>query len=248
MKKQVIDAFSQAVHYQEHAHVQRRVAHTLADSFPSLSRPVVLELGCGTGFLSQRLLAEWPDGRFVLSDIAEPMLQRCRAHLGERAGLHYVVLDGEQPAVGWGYDLIAASMVLQWFDDPLGALLGLRGLLRPGGYLLMATLGPESFQEWRRACAEWGMPHGLPGYPTLADWRGAWPASGGARLWEERIVVQHPSALAFLRALRAVGAHLPVSGYRPQPVNRMRRLLRGWEGGFSITYHVLYGVFAVDGS
>ncbi|MBF0584677.1 MAG: methyltransferase [Magnetococcales bacterium] len=241
-------AFGQAEQYQQFAVVQRQVAHRLAAALPPLAPcPVILELGCGTGLLSRQLLARWPDTPFVCSDIALPMVQRCRQQLGQRETVLYTVLDGEQPAViAAGFDLIAASMVFQWFSRPLAALAGLHALLRPGGCLAFATLGPATFMEWQQGCTALGLTSGLPSYPPLAAWQQAWPNPELAQLQVELVRRRHRSGLAFLQELRAVGAHQPVEGYRPQTPGQLRRLLRHLEqenGEVTMTYQVLYGLF-----
>ncbi|MEO5341607.1 MAG: methyltransferase [Magnetococcus sp. MYC-9] len=248
MKNKIINAFDQADQYANHAVLQRQVVHTLAGRLPALSQPRILELGCGTGLLSQQLLARWPQSPLVCSDISHAMVRRCRTTLGERANLLYAVMDGEQPAVRPGFDLIATSMVLQWFTEPLRSLSALHALLAPGGLLAFATLGAETFREWQTACTALGLAHGLAPRPAAAAWQQAWPTAGAARIWEERITLHHPSGLAFLQNLRALGAHLPTPGYHPLTAGQLRRLLRSLEHaetgqGFAITYHVLYGLF-----
>ena len=245
LKKKVIHAFGQAHHYAEQAQFQKRVASTLASRLPSLSRPVMLELGCGTGFLSQQLLERWPDSPLLCSDLTYPMVQRCRATLGERPNLCYGVMDGEQPAVLPGFDLIVASMVFQWFAQPLASLAGLFSLLAPGGALAFATLGPGTFPEWQEACTALGLTSGLAQRPSAADWQQAWPAAGMAQVWEEQMSLHHPTGLAFLQGLRAIGAHLPAPGYRPQSPGHLRRLLRHLERNqeVTMTYHIVYGLF-----
>ena len=248
-KKQVIDAFGQADQYASHAHLHRPVADQLAHILPPLVHPTILELGCGTGFLSQHLRHRWPESPFLCSDIALPMVQRCRSHLGNQNPPLYAVLDGEQPPLPPdNIDLMAASMVFQWFGDPSGSLARLHGLLRPGGCLAFATLGPGTFREWQTAASALRMESGLPAYPTAEAWQRAWPTPGQAPLREEVITVHHPSGLAFLRTLRAIGAHQPAPGYHPQSAGQMRRLLRHWENGegLAVSYAVLYGVFFRD--
>ena len=58
-------------------------------------------------------------------------------------------------------DLIVSSMTLHWLADPAASLERLRRLLAPSGILLYATLGPDSFAEWRGVLAREGLPSGL---------------------------------------------------------------------------------------
>src|SRR6185437_5823582 len=92
----------------------------------------ILEIGCGTGSLSERLAEAFPGSDLLLTDIAPSMLHRCRSRLGE--GHRYQVLDGERPEdLAGHFDLIASSLALQWFTDLRGGLQRLSGLLAPGG-------------------------------------------------------------------------------------------------------------------
>ena len=63
--------------YDDHADLQRTVAERLSHLLPNLSRPRVLELGCGTGLFSRHLLARYPDGDFLLTDLASSMVEQC---------------------------------------------------------------------------------------------------------------------------------------------------------------------------
>lgn len=248
-KHGIIRAFGGAHHYHQQAQVQRQVAETLATRLPPPpfpSQPKVLEVGCGTGFLSQHLLQRWPQGTFLLSDISWPMVQRCRANLGRASHpVYHAVLDGEHPALATRFDLIAASMVFQWFAHPIENLSALHDRLHPGGCLVFATLGPQTFREWRTACTTVDVSHGLPTYPSAATWTEGWPAQGTPQMHEQHITVQHPSSLDFLRSLKRIGANRPTPGYRPQPAGILRSVLRRLDqhNGFAITYHILYGTF-----
>ena len=58
---------------------------------------------------------------------------------------------------------IVSSMTLHWLADPVASLERLRRLLAPGGVMLYATLGPDSFAEWRSVLAREGPAQaGLP--------------------------------------------------------------------------------------
>ena len=45
----------------------------------------------------------------------------------------------------------------------------------------------------------------------------------------------------FVRSLKALGASEPAPGHRPLTPGAFRRLLASLEGGFTVTYHVLFG-------
>lgn len=251
VKQAIIRAFGEANNYHHFAHVQQQVAKELAKRLQQKvfsARPHILEIGCGSGFLSQHLLQRWPEGDFLFSDIAWPMLQRCRTNLGESAAtIHYAVMDGEQLALAPSFELITASMVFQWFTNPIASLAGFSHLLRPGGCLAFATLGKHTFHEWQTACTTQGVASGLSHYPSAAEWQLGWQPQGTTACIDEwQITVKHQSSLAFLRELKEIGAASPNPDHQAQPAGVLRRLLRHLDqgNGFAITYHVLYGMFS----
>ena len=83
---------ARAASYEENADLQRTVAKRLACLLPQLAAPRVLELGCGTGLFSRHLLARYPDGAFVFTD-----LHRMVNTAGERYGFGKRLLECERP-------------------------------------------------------------------------------------------------------------------------------------------------------
>jgi malonyl-CoA O-methyltransferase len=110
--------------YDEHADLQRGVARRLARLLPPLDTPRVLELGCGTGLFSRHLLARYPDGTFLFTDLAPSMVEQCRMNLAGAGGkrVSFDVMDAARPTADGPFDLIAMSMTLHWLADPLAAL------------------------------------------------------------------------------------------------------------------------------
>lgn len=241
-KDRIARAFSShAGAYDVAADVQWLVARRLADRIETgaLHPPArVLEIGCGTGFLSARLAELYPDSALLLTDIAPSMLARCQARLGDRP--RFMLLDGERPeGIAERFDLIGSNLAFQWFVDLKGGLQRLSALLEPGGRLAFATLGKKAFAEWRAAHHALGLDCGTPQYPSMDDF--PWP-SGLAHAMDEELVRQpYADGHDFVRTLKALGASEPAPGYRPLPPGPFRRLLASLEGGFTVTYHVLFG-------
>ena len=68
-----------AATYEHHAGQQRAIARKLARYLPELESPSVLEIGCGTGFLTRHLVARYPRGAITVTDIAPQMVAACEA-------------------------------------------------------------------------------------------------------------------------------------------------------------------------
>lgn len=222
--------------YEQHAGLQMAVAGRLAALLPDFDRPHVLELGCGTGLLSRHLVARYPRGNFVLTDAAPAMIAECRRNLSGTRGprIRYEVMDAGEAGDHMGLDLIVSSMALHWLPDPAATLERLRALLAPRGMLLFATLGPNSFVEWRAILDAESLPSGIADIPTLPG------------IVEEEHLTPDNDSLSFLRRMKAVGGLTPKEGYVPLSPGALRRAIRATNLRFGgrVTWHIVYGKLA----
>ncbi|MFI8894231.1 class I SAM-dependent methyltransferase [Streptomyces paradoxus] len=95
----------------------------------------VLDLGCGTGSLS--LLASEQGHRVTGVDLSPAMVTLAREKLAGRDAV-FLVGDAAAPPVGeQRFDAVLVRHVLWALPDPARALRHWRGLLRPGGRLVL---------------------------------------------------------------------------------------------------------------
>ena len=244
LKGSLASAFGAAAEaYHSAADVQREVASRLARRIAGIrlaSRPRVLEVGCGTGFLHHALAPDLEGARWLLSDLSEAMVRRARAnHAGHNAG--FAVMDGEAPSLQpASFDLVCASLVFQWFEDLPRALHSLTDLLAPGGALVFSTLAAESFPEWRAAHQEIGARAALRSYPSTKDIAQMAPAGHRVAVEVETIARAYRNAQAFLAHWKEIGTHVPDASRPPLTPGTMRKLLRRFESGITVTYQVAY--------
>ena len=237
----VADAFGRAVDYDRHAGLQRDVAKRLAvriAALPLPAAPRVLEIGCGTGFLGAALLPRLAGADWLMTDLAPAMVTRAARRFAGTPGLRFAVMDGAAPDVAGPFDLICSSLAAQWFADLPDAIARQSALLAPGGHLAFATLAAGSFAEWRRAHAMEGLTAGTPDHPTAAALAAMLP---GGEAVTEIIMAAHANALAFLNALKTIGAGTPRAGHRPLGPSALRAVMRRFDGGGArITYEIAF--------
>lgn len=243
-------AFDGAEDYDVHARVQGRIAEALADRIAAL--PVVaargeklrlLEIGCGTGFLTRALHDRGLGGRWLVTDLAPRMVSRCAAAMGDRRhnpALAFATLDGEAPDHRLGeFDLICSSMAFQWFDNLRSALGRLTALLAPGGVLAFSTLLDGTFSEWEQAHHEVGLGTGGLSYPDLELLSGLFPPDGNLTVGEMHVRDAYPNAAMFLQGLKRIGAGTPRSDHRPLSPAALRRVMTAFNAaGATVTYRV----------
>jgi malonyl-CoA O-methyltransferase len=136
-------------------------------------------------------------------------------------------MDGEAPEPGDArFDLICANLAMQWFGDLEAALGRLAALLRPGGHLAFTTLGEGSFAEWRAAHEALGLDAGTRLYPSADALAAMLP---GMAVETIALTERHPTAGAFVHALKAIGAGVAQPGHRPLAPAQLRAVMRRFE-------------------
>ncbi len=243
--------------YDRHAGVQRLMAQRLAAAAgEALTRARrILEIGCGTGYLTQLLRQANGEGRIAALDLDAALVVAARQRLGPEAGVWFLVADGEAPIRG-EYDLIIANATFQWFTRPGETLAALYRNLAPGGVLAFSTLGPRTFQELAAALDQAARRLNLAAPPPIPaqefgdqeTWARRLYGAGfpEVRLAREMVTATFPSVEEFLRALQATGATNP----RPRLVSP--RLLAalieayqddyGKDGAVPASYEMIWAV------
>ena len=245
-KQRIARTFAAAARdYDAHAVVQRHAAQQLAlraqtqwPQLPAAAR--MLEIGCGTGNLSTLLLQTYPAAELLATDLAPAMVEACRQRLFAPGPpteptpqrVRFAVADGEQ-LDAHAADLVASSLVFQWFADPAAAM---QRLAAQTPRLAVATLLDGTFAEWRAAHAAADVDDGVRSFMTEEALR-ALCAQLGARCEVETVHEYHPDVLQFVRALKAIGAGTARPGHRPAP---LQRVLRAFPHGIAVSYRVAY--------
>ncbi|WP_169307169.1 malonyl-ACP O-methyltransferase BioC [Ferrimonas sediminicola] len=254
-KEAIGRAFGRAADsYDRHAQFQRLVGERLLSLAGPMPVGQVLDLGCGSGHFTERLLAQ---GHRVLAlDLAPPMLTRTRSRCPQA-----LCLQGDAdalPLAPGSFDMAFSSMALQWSQDLTAALRQLRACLRPGGRLLLSTLVQGSLTELARAWQQVDHRPRVNPYPSEEVLRIAVAAAGfnPGQLTFETVTLHYDSALAVMRALKGVGAtHLHQGeGHRLLDRTTLARLERAYQAqsqprtpaGLPLSYRVCYGVLTLD--
>lgn len=191
----------------------------------------ILEVGCGTGFITQGLVECFADRSLEITDLSLQMLDFCQQNLVlpiEQADISFYCLDAEShrelPKL---YASIVGGFVVQWFNDIRQSIANLISQLHPGGILFLSFPGSRSFPEWQEVCEQLGLPFTANPLPD-PDLLLAQLVPPVRVLHVETVdrVTRHVSAAAFFQELKAIGAG--VSQQRLS-AEQMRRLIRGWD-------------------
>lgn len=245
-KNRIAHSFSSAAsQYDRFAHVQKQVAQKLIGELPPIApAQACLDLGCGTGFVTQHLR----DAKaFTVGlDIAFGMLTQARMKLPQS---HFCQGDAEAlPFASASFSLVVSSLALQWCSSLVPTMREVKRILKPGGLCYFSTLGPATLNELRQAWSAVDeyehVNRFLPKDQVLADVQAA-----GLRIRNFHTVEIKPEyveLMTLLRELKAIGAHNMNPG-RPKGLtlrSRFKQLenayskLKSEQGTLPATYEV----------
>jgi trans-aconitate 2-methyltransferase len=171
----------------------------------------VLDAGCGSGRVTEKLLSRLPRGRVIGVDAAPSMVAQARELLGDRA----TVLEADLTTftLDEPVDAVFSSAVFHWVPDHDALFARLLAALRPGGRLVAQCGGAGNLATFRARADEVAARE--PYAPAFAGWRGPWNYARAdetaervrragftdVRAWLEPSEAQPPEPEAYLRTV-----------------------------------------------
>lgn len=142
--------------YDAAAIVQKEILARLLEKLETLAVKSnrVLDIGSGTGLVTDKLSVISAAEMLVSMDLALPMLQFAKQQQSA-SGLYNICGDAEAlPFKENSFDLIFSASTLQWCNDIGRVFDDCLRLLRPGGLLMFSTFGPDTLHELRTCFAK----------------------------------------------------------------------------------------------
>ena len=114
----------------------------------------VLDLGAATGSATALLRKRFGGAHVVSLDLSRNMLRQRKRRRRWFTRTSSVQADAQRlPFADQSFDVVFANLLLPWVNDPAAVLAEVSRVLRKGGVLAFATLGPDSLKQLSRA---WG--------------------------------------------------------------------------------------------
>jgi trans-aconitate 2-methyltransferase len=155
----------------------------------------VLDAGCGSGRITETLIARLPRGRVIAVDASESMVAAARARLGPDADIRradLLDLQLDEPL-----DAILSTATFHWIADHERLFARLRAALRPGGRLLAQCGGEGNIDVLR------GVAHAIlerePYAVHFREWRPPWNYAGPDVTRERLLAAGFASAECWLQ-------------------------------------------------
>jgi trans-aconitate 2-methyltransferase len=127
-----------AATYDRIADPQARWGAAILDRLPLRGDERVLDAGCGSGRVTERLAERLPRGHVIALDASPSMLAAARARLspfGDR--IDYVVADlSKTLPIDGTVDAVLSTATFHWIPDHDALFANLAAVIRPGGWLV----------------------------------------------------------------------------------------------------------------
>ncbi|MDD1664861.1 MAG: class I SAM-dependent methyltransferase [Methanomicrobiales archaeon] len=121
-------------------------------------RPTILDIGAGTGLLSELVMEAYPGATVSLMDVSEKMIEVARKRFAGRECVRFVTADYRHEDLGGPFDAICSALSIHHLErDEKRALYGkVFSALKPGGIFVNADqVEGETPGLHRRNLAYW---------------------------------------------------------------------------------------------
>jgi arsenite methyltransferase len=176
----------------------------------------VLDVGCGSGWLSRRLAKRVMEGRVVGMDVSDEMIRVARRTSLDFENILYAT--GEVAEIPWEANFFNHAISVEsayYWPEPAAGVREIFRVLRPGGAAWILI----NYYWDNPHCHQWGPLLAVPTHLLSAEeWMEFFRATGFGEVEQERVVDPSPSPEAYsgrwfrdaaqLRAFKAEGALL----------------------------------------
>jgi len=245
----ITNAFNNAAQtYSQFANLQRLIAQDFAQDIiinfnGEGNIESVLEIGCGTGFLTESLLPKIKELKYYLAtDLAPNMVEVAKnnseINADFKGNLEFKVADANKTNHLGNFDLVASSMTFQWLEDLQSTL---TKLMQQTKNLAFTTIIDGSFQEWHSFCNNNNLPINTIDFIPLEHLKEICRQAAGENHNYEINVKEYKdwydSPSKFLINLKKTGAHTsrPKNMEHTPTKNNLMRIKNNQEP-FAVTY------------
>ncbi|GHT92739.1 hypothetical protein FACS1894122_06960 [Alphaproteobacteria bacterium] len=203
----------------------------------------LVDVGAGTGILSEELLKAFPDVSLTLMDISSEMLAHAKEKYHGRVS--YINANAEDFPIR-GFDVLISSMAMQWFRDIEAFIAENLKYTRTIAFAL-PILG--TFDEWYDLLEAHGIePHRMP-YKSFDQMMSLRNLANYFIAEEKTYPLTFKSALDFVKYLKLIGASTCRTGvYSYKESASILRALHpatsAESGSLATSYRVFFGVLS----
>ena len=231
--------------YNDNAFLQNEIANRLAEKLKviSIKPQTIIDLGSGTGFLSEKTAKIFPNSILVCVDFAQQSLLENSQNLKVCANAYKL------PFASNSVDFIVSNLMMQWCPDLKTLFNECFRVLKPQGLFLFTTFGPDTLKELKRSWSAVDSSAHVNNFIDMHDIGDQMLQSGfqSPIMEMENITLTYEKVLDLMHDLKSIGAQNV--GNRSKALtgktkfNKMIEMYESYrsDGKLPATYEVIYG-------
>ena len=236
--------------YDEHSFVQKEVSERMIKRLKFLkSKPLnILDIGCGTGYLSNLISQYLPNSNIVCMDFSYEMVSQCK---NKNIKLEPLVADAEyMPFKTSTFDLVISSFTLHWCQQIDKIFSDIFRILKNDGNFMFTTVGPDTLKELRDAYKLIDNYEHINTFDDMHTYGDILLSSGfhDPVMDIERLIIEYKNFNEVLQSLRKTGASTVIYNESKFTTKKSLKNLENHykksnkNGLFPVTYEMIYGV------
>ena len=250
-KKKIAKSFnSRSSTYEEYSLVQNEVSHRMIERLKLMKfKPkTILDLGSGTGYLSNILKKIFPDTNITCLDISLEMLLQCRK---KNADFNLVVADAENmPFQDDVFDLVISSFTLHWCEEIDKIFSDVHRYLKNNGVFMFTTVGPNTLIELNNAYANIDDEQHVNSFTDMHIYGDSLLKCNfhDPVMDVENLIIEYSSFANILKSLRKTGANTVIGQQSSYMTKKSyKKLASSYKknednGRFPVSYEMIYGI------
>jgi malonyl-CoA O-methyltransferase len=251
-KNKVRQSFASAAEtYDGLAALQRKVGlDLLADLTGICADQCIVDIGCGTGFLTRELLTNLSARKIIAVDIALSMMQITKNKLAQYEKIQYICADAEfLPLQSNSVEKIVSNLALQWCHNLTDVFDGFNQVLSQKGQLCFSTFGPTTLQELKQAWSDVDSYTHVNHFYSTEQLLFFLKKAGfeDIHIQTKQYQSYYQTVMELMRELKGIGAHNVLAGRNRKTTRKsdMDKMISGYKkmtinGLIPATYEVIF--------
>jgi len=234
-----------SINYDDNAFLQNEIANRLAEKLRviSIKPQTIIDLGSGTGLLSNKTAEIFPNANLICVDFAQQSLLKNSQSFKVCANAY------ELPFASNSVDFIVSNLMMQWCPDLKALFNECFRVLKPEGLILFTTFGPDTLKELKRSWSAVDSSAHVNNFIDMHDIGDQMLQSGfqSPIMEMENITLTYEKVLDLMHDLKSIGAQNVANRSKALTGKaKFKKMIEMYEsyrsdGKLPATYEVIYG-------
>ena len=248
-KSRILKSFNtRASSYDKYSLIQKEVSLRIIEKlkFIKISPKNILDLGCGTGYLSLLLKKLYPNAHITCLDFSPEMLYHCKLKEPE---FETICADIEDlPFKTSKYDIIISSLTLHWCKETEKIFYDIYKILNKNGIFIFTTVGPDTLSELKETYKLIDDKEHINIFNDMHIYGDLLLNTGfdNPVMDVEKIVMEYPNVQNVFNSIKKIGANTIINSHGGKITKSMYRKIidlypKTEKMKYPVTYEVIYG-------